>query len=357
MENRPGRPVRLATVATATPPFQADQRQVEDFFIRHYSGRLSRRAIEVLGKFLAHPSIRSRHFAIDSPEGMLESDPDRRIERFTRWAVDLSAQAALEALARAGLEPREVRALVANTCTGYLCPGLTSYLIERLDLPRNIRTYDLVGTGCAGAVPNLQAAAEYLKTNGDDGVALSVSVEVCSATFHMEEDVSLLLSNALFGDGAAAAVLWTRPGGLELVASSCRHQPESREAIRYVYRQGQLHNQLSRKLPLIVNRAVADAVREVLEGQGLGVADIAHWALHSGGEDIITAIGRELGLPQEKLLPTRSTLARYGNLSSPSVLFTLREIMDNGLAPRDWCLMASFGAGLSAYALLLRAMA
>jgi predicted naringenin-chalcone synthase len=345
--------VRLATVATATPPYTTDQLLAKDFFLRHFSHRLGRRYLEMLKKFLTHPSIRQRRFAFESPDCLVEEDPDRRIERFTHWAVDLSARASLAALARVGLEPQEVTALIVHTCTGYLCPGLTSYLLERLDLPRDIRTYDLVGIGCGGAVPTLQAGAEHLQAQGA-GVALCVSVEICSATFQMEEDLGLLMSNALFADGAAAALLWTRPQGLELVASSNRHQPEDREAIRYVYKNGKLFNQLSRALPQMVNRAVAAAVQKVLEPRGLTAADVAHWALHGGGDKIITAVARELGLPPEKLLPTRETLSRYGNMSSPSALFTLRDILDNGIRPGDWCLLASFGAGLSAHALLLK---
>jgi predicted naringenin-chalcone synthase len=345
--------VRLAAVATATPPYTADQQQAGEFFLRHFSQRLGRRYQEIMKKLLTHPSIRQRRFALDHPDCLVEEDPDRRIERFQRWAVDLSAQASQEALSRLGLEPREVTALIVHTCTGYLCPGLTSYLLERLGLSRNIRTYDLVGIGCGGAVPTMQAGAEHLQARGE-GVALCVSVEICSATFQMAADPGLIISNTLFADGAAAAVLWTRPGGLELVASSNRHRPEDREAIRYVYRNGQLYNQLSRSLPQMVNGTVAAAVQEVLEPQGLQVADVAHWALHGGGDKIITAVARELGLPEDKLHPTRETLARYGNMSSPSALFTLRDILNNGLSPGDWCLLATFGAGLSAHALLLK---
>jgi predicted naringenin-chalcone synthase len=344
----------LAALATAAPPYQADQQEAEAFFLRHFSHRLSPRSLGVMKKFLAHPSIRRRGFAIDGTDCLVAEDPDRRMERFTRWAVDLSARAALEALARAGLTARQVSALTVNTCTGYLCPGLSSYLLERLGLPRDIRTYDLVGGGCGGALPNLQAGAECLQAAGR-GVALCVSVEICSATFQMEDDLSLILSNALFADGAAAAVLWTRPQGLELVASGSRHQPEDREAIRYVHRGGQLYNQLHGSLPRLVNRAVAAAVQGVLRPRGLQVDDVAHWAIHGGGEKVIAAVARELRLPEEKLRPTREVLARYGNMSSPSVLFTLKEILDNGLRPGDWCLMAAFGAGLSAHALLLRA--
>lgn len=345
--------VRLAAVATATPPFTADQLLAEEFFVRRFSHRLGRRYLGMLKKFLTHPSIRQRHFAFDSPECLVEEDPDRRIARFTRWAVDLAAAASLKTLARVGLERQDVTALIVHTCTGYLCPGLTSYILEKLDLPRDIRTYDLVGIGCGGAVPTLQAGSEYLQAHGG-GVALCVSVEICSATFQMEEDLGLLMSNALFGDGAAAALLWMRPQGMELVASSNQHQPEDREAIRYVYKNGKLFNQLSRALPRVVNRAVAAAVQKVLEPRGLTVDDVAHWALHGGGEKIITAVARELGLPPEKISPTRETMARYGNMSSPSALFTLKDILSNGIRPGDWLMLASFGAGLSAHALLLK---
>ncbi len=308
----------------------------------------------ILKKFLTHPSIKTRSFAIDGPGCLADESKDDKIARFTRWAVDLSAQASRDALDRTGLSPQEVSALVVNTCTGYLCPGLSSYIMERLELPRHIRTYDLVGSGCSGAIPNLQAGTEYLKAAGG-GVALCVAVEICSATFQMADDLGLLLSNTLFSDGAAAAILWTRDEGLEVMGSSSWHQPEDREAIRYVHRNGQLYNQLSRSLPRIVNRAVAKAVAAVLAAQGLKLSDIAHWALHSGGERVIAAVAQALGLPEEKLIPTRETLARFGNLSSPSVLFTLGSILDNGVKPGDWCLMASFGAGLSVHALLFRA--
>jgi alkylresorcinol/alkylpyrone synthase len=348
------RRVRLAAVATASPPYLADQPAAEAFFTHHFAPRLTPRSVHLLRKFLAHPSIRRRHFAFDSPDCLVDEDPDRRIARFTHWAVELSAQAALKSMARAGLSPDDVHALVVNTCTGYLCPGLTSYLIERLALPRDIRAYDLVGAGCGGAVPNLQVGEEFLRARGE-GAALCVAVEICSATFQMEDDVNLILSNALFADGAAAAVLWTRPQGLELVASGSRHAPEDREAIRYVHKRGQLYNQLSRSLPRLVDKAVAAAVQGVLEPRGLTVADVAHFALHGGGDKVITAVAQALGLSAEQLKLTRETMARYGNLSSPSVLFTLQDIMANGLKPGDWCLLATFGAGLSAHALLLRA--
>lgn len=348
------RRVRLATVATATPPYLADQQEAEAFFLAHFAHRLSPRSVKLLRTFLAHPSIRGRHFAFPDPHCLVQEDADERIGRFTRWAVELSAQAARSALAQTGVTPGEISTLVVNTCTGYLCPGLTSYLMESLGLPSDIRAYDLVGSGCGGAVPNLQLGADHLKANGG-GVALCISVEVCSATFQMEDDLSLILSNALFGDGAAAALLWSCSPGLELVAAVSRHRPEDREAIRYIHKQGQLYNQLSAALPRIAGGAVAEAVQALLAPRGLTAADIHHWALHGGGHKVISAVGEKLGLPEAKLQPTRDVLARYGNMSSPSVLFSLKEILETGLNAGEWVVLAAFGAGLSVHALLLQA--
>lgn len=347
--------IYLATVATATPPYSADQSEARRFFHQHYSGRLTKRYMDIMDSILAHPSIMRRHFALEDPQCLVDEDPDHRIARFTEWAVELSREAAVKALKQAELRADNISALIVNTCTGYICPGITSYLIEEMGLDRGIRAYDLVGSGCGGAVPNLQMGTEYLKANGK-GVALCVSVEICSSTFQIGDDLSLILSNALFGDGAAAAILRGRPEGLEMVASASRHVPEKRDTIRYVHREGQLHNQLSTSLPRIVNGAVGDVVRAVLEAAGLKIKDISHWAFHGGGDSVINSIRKELGLDDAHMQPTRDVLANYGNMSSPSALFALRQILDNGVKPGDLCMLVAFGAGLSAHAYLMKAV-
>lgn len=343
----------IASVAVATPPLSMDQGVLEQLAQKNYKGRLSSRSLSLIRTLFLHPSIKRRNFAIDNVESLVDEDLDARVNRFTSWSLELSAQAVKLALAQAGLGTGNVDGLVVNTCTGYICPGISTYLIEKLDLSRRVRVYDLVGSGCGGAIPNLEIAQSLLARNGD-GVVVSVSVEICSATFQMENDLSLLLSNTLFGDGAAAAVLWTRPVGYELVASASRYVPEQRDTIRYVHKRGQLYNQLSLKLPDLVRKAAAQVVADVLEPQSLKPRDIRHWALHSGGEKIINAVRDEVGLSEEQVRATRTVLSEHGNMSSPTVWFVLREIEKQGIAPGEWCIMVAFGAGLSAHACLLR---
>jgi predicted naringenin-chalcone synthase len=343
----------IASFAVAPAPYIADQTTAEEFIRKHYANRLTSRSLALIHTVFSHPSIKKRQFAIDRPEILVDEEPDARMARFTHWSIELSAQAIQKALAQAGLSVGDVTGLVVNTCTGYICPGISTYLIEKLGLSRTIRTYDLVGSGCGGAIPNLQVAESLLKGNGG-GVVVSASVEICSATLQMDNDISLILSNAIFGDGAAAAVLWSKPEGLEMVASACRYEPEQRDTIRYIHKNGQLYNQLSLKLPQLVNKAAAAVVADVLKSHSLDVQDVKHWAVHTGGEKIINAVRDEIGIPEERLQATRKVLAEYGNMSSPTVWFVLDELQQQGIAPGEWCVMLAFGAGLSAHAFLLR---
>lgn len=344
----------VASVAVATPPYIINQAQAKTFLIKHYSDKLSSRSLEILHKIFAHPSVLRRHLAVEDLECLVNEYPDSRIARFTHWAVDLSSQAIIKALTHVGLTVDAVSGLVVNTCTGYICPGISTYLIEKLGLSNQTRAHDLVGSGCGGAVPNLQMCEDMLKGHGD-GVILSVSVEICSATFQMADDLSLMISNAIFADGAAASVLWHRPEGLALVASASRCNPKYRDDIRYIYKNGQLHNQLSVFLPELASKTVANVVTDLLRPRGLRTEDIKHWAFHPGGEKVINAIEKEMGFSETQMQAARNVLAKYGNMSSPTVWFVLREILDKGVAPGDWCIMVAFGAGLSAHAFLLRA--
>ena len=136
----------IASIAVAVPPYSADQAFAEEFVKKHYSDRLDKRSLHLLHTFFQHPSIRKRHFAIDDPMELVDEGPDRRIARYTLRAIELSMEAVTRALELAKVKVGEVTGLVLNTCTGYICPGVSTYLIERLGLRRDILTFDLVGS-------------------------------------------------------------------------------------------------------------------------------------------------------------------------------------------------------------------
>jgi predicted naringenin-chalcone synthase len=343
----------IASFATAVPPFIASQEEIKAFIKKYYSDKLKTRSLAVIDKIFSHPSMNRRHFAIDNFETLLNEDPDKRVQRFTDWSIELSAQAIKQSLEKASLAAKDVSALIVNTCTGYLCPGISTYLLEKLGLKKSTKVYDLVGSGCGGAIPNIELCRALLKES-PDAIVVSVSVEICTCTYQMEDDMSLLVSNALFADGDAAAVLWNRPQGLKLVSSRSLYATQYRDDIRLIHKNGQLYNQLTLRLPKLAAEAALQVTNELLEAQGLSVGDVKYWAFHAGGENVINEVRDAIGLTEQQLKSTRNVLANYGNLSSPTVWFVLQDLQKEGIATDNWGVMLSFGAGLSAHALLLR---
>jgi predicted naringenin-chalcone synthase len=344
---------RIASIACASPPTVLHQSDAVALLNRRYGSALPHRTLAAMHKVFSHPSIRTRRFAVDFPEQPLDELPDDRAKRFTNWAVSLSKRASLAALAKAGITGESISAVVVNTCTGYICPGISTYLLERLGLSPSTRCYDLVGAGCGGAIPNLQLATELAESPQHEAV-LSVSVEICSATFQMADDLGLIVSNALFADGAAAGIVWNRPEGIELIDSQSLMVPQFREDIRYVHKGGQLHNQLSLNLPETLGVEIPKAVAPLLSRHGLSACDIKHWAIHPGGDKVIAATKDALGLSEDQLRHTREILAEYGNVSSATVWFEMEKILREGVKPGDWIVILAAGAGLSIHAMLLR---
>jgi predicted naringenin-chalcone synthase len=345
--------VHIASVTTAVPPLQVEQQIAGRILEQRFQGTLRKRCLDVLRNVFAHPSVLRRHFALTRPAEIFVENPDERSERFTTWAVDLGSRALSGALRSAGVATSELSALVVNTCTGYLCPGISTYLVETLGLPEDLRVYDLVGGGCGGLVPNLELAERIARTSA--GPVACVATEVCSATFEMGNDLGLIVSNALFADGASAMVLQRGDGRLRLIDSASLHSPEHREHVRYIYRDGRLHNQITMRLPKLVAAAADTVVRRLLDSRGLRLEDIDHWAVHPGGEKILQTLAERFGLTAEQLAPSRCVLARYGNLSSATLGFVLRDVLEQGIVPGQWCLALTFGAGLSAHAYLMQA--
>jgi alkylresorcinol/alkylpyrone synthase len=298
--------------------------------------------------------IRTRHLALRSLDEAFEIDADVLHRRFLVHAPALAAQAAATALDRAGLAPRDIDALLVSTCTGYLCPGLTSYVGERLGLRSDLVALDLVGQGCGAALPNLRTA-DALIASGRCERVLSVCVEVCSAAMYMDDDPGVLVSACLFGDGAAAAVLSAEPGErrVEWVDAASLHEPKQRDTLRMEQRHGLLRNILSRKVPRVAAEYAEVVFNNVSKRQNLDRKDINTWIWHAGGRPVLDRIRDALRLPEAEMAGSRDLLARFGNLSSPFVLFVLERALQEK-APGGWWWMSSFGAGFSCHGALLK---
>ena len=318
--------------------------------------QLDRRARTILQRVLLHDNgIATRSLALDSLAEVFESDPDSLHRRFARHAPQLAHEAASRALNQAGLRAQDMDALIISTCTGYLCPGLTSYVGESLGLKADILALDLVGQGCGAALPNLRTAEALLGTQQCRNV-LSICVEVCSAAFYLDNDPGVLISTCLFGDGAGAAVLGTTPAehgrSVEWTAAGSLHNPAQREALRFDYRDGKLRNILTQRVPRLAAQHAALVLDDVLGRQGKARSDIDAWIWHAGGRKVIEALQEDMDLSAADVRWSSDVLSQFGNMSSPSVYFALQAALDGDATGGLWW-MSSFGAGFSCHGALL----
>jgi predicted naringenin-chalcone synthase len=340
----------LHALATAVPPRSFSQSECYEL-AQHpdVKSRLNRRSQLLVQAVLRGDSgVEKRHFAITEIPGVFAYTADQLNEGFRREAPRLAGDALRSALKAAGIRADELDALLICTCTGYLCPGLTSYVAEQLGLRSSAILHDIAGLGCGAAIPMLRTADALLRAHPGATIA-TVAVEICSAAFYLDDDPGVLVSACIFGDGAAA-MIWRSapgPGGLRCHSFSTHHEPEHRDKIRFEQRNGKLRNLLDAAVPKLAASAVGKLLQQ--EQSREAASPISRIIAHPGGRDVVNAL--EAAIPQYPLTSSRRVLAKYGNMSSPSVLFVLEDALQNDRpAPgADWWLV-SFGAGFSAHA-------
>jgi alkylresorcinol/alkylpyrone synthase len=335
----------LHALATAVPP--ARHTQPECWEITQRSSvlpRLHRRSRLILQNILrGDHGIATRHFATPQVERVFDLTADELNAVFRSEAPKLAARALTTALERAGVRPAALDALLICTCTGYLCPGLSSYVAEQLGLRTDTFLQDLVGLGCGAAIPTLRAASHVLAAQPGATVAC-VAVEICSAAFYLDDDPGVLISACLFADGAAATVWRATPGptGLRCFGFDTIHVPADRDKLRFEQRDGKLRNLLDRTVPELAAAAVDHL------WQRRGPRPVSRVVAHPGGKDVLAAVGPVVA--PHPLDASAAVLRNFGNMSSPSVLFALEATLTTAAPGADgdfW--LVSFGAGFSAH--------
>jgi predicted naringenin-chalcone synthase len=343
-------------IGTATPPKRYSQMDCWQT-VQHCPRfrELNPRSKAILKKVLTGENgISHRHFALEKLEEAFEINPDSLHSRFVKNAPDLAASAARQALARSKTGPHEIDAVLISTCTGYLCPGLTSYVIERLGLRADVVALDLVGQGCGAAIPNLETARSLL-AGGQCKRALSVCVEVCSAAFYLDDDAGVLISACLFGDGASAVVVSPEANGGRRVKWNCAAsltKPADREALRFEQKSGMLRNILTPQVPSLAAQSVGALFESTTMRFGIPPGNVNGWIFHPGGRDVLLALRERFNLSGDDVRWSQAVLRDYGNMSSPSVLFALQAALQDGAQNGLWW-MSSFGAGFSCFGALL----
>ena len=347
----------LRALGTATPPSRFTKAQCLEAFQRSaWFSRLATRSHLIARTVLQRDNgIEARRLAVASLDEVFTIDPDTLGRRFLAHAPTLAADAAGRALVSARLEPAQIDAVVVSTCTGYVCPGLSGHVVERLGLRDDVQAFDLVGQGCAAALPNLQLARSLIGSGAAEHV-LSVCVEVSSAAMYLDDDPGVLISACLFGDGAGAAVLSRDPvvgtRRIEWRDSASLIEPKQRKALMFEQRDGMLRNILTREVPGLAAEYAHRVLETVLDRHHLNGGDVAAWIMHAGGRDVLIALEKRFELDGDAFRYSAAMLREYGNLSSAFVYFVLEAALADD-APGGWWWLSSFGAGFSCHGALL----
>jgi predicted naringenin-chalcone synthase len=310
------------------------------------------RTARLMAKLLPHTGIERRHLAaletqenLDDPDGLYR----RAIDQPEGPGMDARSQAFDEAADRlvtrllrpmARLELAEVASLITVSCTHASSPGLERVVFKRTTVPHGVDRWNLGFMGCSAAL-----AALRLARRNRTAPTLVVACELSSLHFQYSADLEQLTANLLFADGAAAVLLHERPSPAHIVHGRCVAIPDFAEQM--VWRAGDfgLRLSLSPELPATLAAHLPVAVQGFLTEVELSAAQIDHWLIHPGGPQILDAVEDALDLTEGELCFSRLILRRYGNMSSPTILFILRAALEAGVEGR--LILIAFGPGLT----------
>jgi alkylresorcinol/alkylpyrone synthase len=342
----------LLSLATAVPPHVAPQGLTRDIARRAFGGKAA--LFERLSGVFDNAAIATRQLVApldwyEQPHGWAE-----RNALYLAAAEAMFEEAARAAIAKAGLSPDQIDGVVSVSTTGIATPSLEARVGPRLGLHANVRRVPVFGLGCAGGVSGLALAAR-LAVSDPGSNWLFVTVETCSISIRLDsDDPAAIVATALFGDGAAAAVVTTGRSGLARIGGSAEKLwPDTLGIMGWRVEDPGLGVVFDRAIPPFITANLADAIDEMCVQLGIAREDIARFCCHPGGAKVVDAIEQALDLPQGELNLEREVLRDHGNMSAPTVLFVLDRLIERGLPER--VMMTAFGPGFTCAGLLLEA--
>ena len=274
-----------------------------------------------------------------------------RMTAYEKHAGRLAVEAASAAIDEDPAGPAGITHLVTASCTGFTAPGVDRRIIETVGIPANVRRTHVGFMGCHAAV-NALAVARAFATEDPRHRVLMVCVEISSVHFHHDPRLDRLISNTLFADGAAAAVIAAGDTGPEISTTAGTIIPDTVDAMAWRIGDRGFEMTLGAEVPDRLRESLPAWIEGVLATRDLSIDAIGGWAIHPGGPKVIDAVLESLELPESAGATSRSVLREHGNMSSVTLLYILDRLA-RGEVPRPWVGLA-FGPGLAGEFLLVR---
>lgn len=352
---------QILSVGTSVPPYEITQSSARDFskylFENHFKD------IDRLLKIFENTQIKKRHFCVPIEWFGEHHTIEEKNAIYVKNAIELSKQAIISALSATAFNAEDINHIFFISSTGFSTPSIDAFLFNdpELDFKSNIKRTPIWGLGCSGGAAGLSRAFEYTRAFPKE-IALVIAVEIGEMAF-LKDDYSKsnLIATSLFGDGAAAVLVAGKEvdisndkNKLTILNSQSAIWEDSLDVMGWDVKNEGLKVIFSKSIPSIVSKDVKPDVEIFLKNHNLSLNDLNFFILHPGGAKIIQAYEKEFQISEEKLNDTKKILYEYGNMSSPTVLFVLKEFLEGNLQETGYGILLSLGPGFSSEMLLLK---
>lgn len=346
----------IRKVVTENAPYYVDQEEivhvVRNLFGEHYTD------IERLLKVFGNGQIEGRYFAAPLKWFEKEQGLEEKNNLYVEEAVRMGCRAVSRCLEESGVEKNEIDAFFFVSSSGMATPTIDVRIMNELGLPPHIKRMPLWGLGCAGGASGISRAHDFCEAYPDAKV-LVLCLELCSLTFQRSDlSKSNLIGTSLFADGAACVLVTgsnvqAPDGGFFIRGTQSTLMPHSEDVMGWDVKDEGLHVVFSRDIPKIIQEWLKPNVEVFLEKLGKRTSDITHFVAHPGGKKVLSAYEKSLGFSEEKTNVSRNVLARYGNMSSPTVLYVLKDFIEKRPETGEEGLLTALGPGFSSEMLWL----
>lgn len=360
---------KITAIGTATPTYRHRQEDIMQFMLdANNPDEKNRRLLPILYR---RSGIETRYSVF--PDFSLTRGQwdffgnnctipslEKRMSLFNSQAVNLSVNAINDCLKNTAggvSDIQNITHLITVTCTGISAPGLDILLMKKLSLSPNIIRTSVNFMGCYAALHALKIADAFCRSDASAKV-LIVCTELCTLHFQKSNDVDAILSSTLFADGSAACLVSSEKDveGLEIKQFYSKVALGGQEDMAWQLSSNGFLMTLSNHVPKLIKEEIKNLLESSLAQLNLSIDKITDWAIHPGGKNILEAVEHSLGLSHDDLAKSYDVLKNYGNMSSPTILFVLKEMMQSNTShnsKQNNIFAVAFGPGITMESVIL----
>lgn len=347
--------VKIKTVSKALPSYTRSTAEILPFLDTWLAGQ-DARFIRKVKKIFENAAVDKRYSFMSPEEVFSKTSFEEKNDIYIREGIQLGIRCLSDSLSKADWKPEDIDFLITVSCTGIMIPSLDAYLINALNLRKDVVRLPVTEMGCAAGVSGIIYAKNFLKANPGKKAAV-IAIESPTATFQLDDySMANIVSAAIFGDGAACVLLSSDPGdsGPEIVDEEMYHFFDSEQLMGFRLTNSGLKMVLDIEVPAKIEEHFPAILNPFLEKNNLRIEDIDHLIFHPGGKKIVNLVESLFGQYGKNINDTKEVLRLYGNMSSATVLYVLERILERVPNNGEKGLLLSFGPGFSAQRILLQ---